>query len=50
MCFNYKVLEQSTCDETLSLEEKIEIARRRSKESKSSGTTEHDDFVKELTK
>lgn len=50
MCLENKVLEKTTCNEYLSLDEKLEIARQRSKESKSTSTTEPDDFLKEMEK
>ena len=49
MC-NNEVLEQITCDENLSLEEKLKIARQISGESEPSVPPEHDNWIEEITK
>lgn len=50
MCLKNTVIGQSTCDDNLSLEEKLKIARQRSGESGPSVPPEYDDWVKEITK
>ena len=49
MC-NNEVLEQTTCDENLSLEEKLKIARQISGESEPTVPPEHDNWIEEITK
>lgn len=41
-------VEQSTCDSSLSLDERLDIARQRSEKTNNSAGTESDDFIIEL--
>lgn len=50
MCLENKVLEKTTCDEYLSLDERLEIAYRRSDEFGPSIPPEHNDLIEEITK
>ena len=43
-------VEQSTCDSSLSLDEKLDIARQRSRKTGKHVETESDDFVLEIEK
>lgn len=48
MLINANDVEQSTCDSSLSLDERLDIARQRSEKTIKSVGTEPDDFILEL--
>ncbi len=50
MCLENKVLEKTTCDNNLTLDERLEIAYERSEKLGSKKKNESSDLEKEITK